>query len=444
MATQNNNNVEQVTVIGAGLAGAEAVYQLIRRQIPVKFCEMRPNTTTGAHTTDLFAELVCSNSIGSNLPDRAPGLLKEEMRLLGSYFMDVAYKYRVPAGNALAVDRGAFAREITRYLKGHKFVEFVNEEITEIPEKGYVIIATGPLTSSKFMKSLEKLIGKKHLEFFDAIAPVVTTETIDKKIAFRGDRYGEVGQGDYLNCPMNKEEYQAFVKALTEAERIALPEFEKSARKKFFTACQPVEVIADTGIDSLRFGPMKPVGFVDPRTGKRPWAIVQLRQDNLLASLYNMVGFQTNLKHSEQKRVFRMIPGLQNAEFVRLGQMHRNSYIKSPDLLLPTMQLKKDPRIFFAGQISGVEGYAESAATGMIAGLNVSRLIQDKELLVMPPQTIIGALISYITYGGHKKFNPMNANFGLFKTDSKLKGELRREMIIRAARKKLREFYDNM
>ncbi len=443
MATKKNKKTE-VTVIGAGLAGTEAVYQLIRRQIPVRFCEMRPNTTTGAHTTDLFAELVCSNSVGSNMPDRASGLLKEEMRLLGSYFMDVAYKYRVPAGNALAVDRGAFAREITRYLKGHKLVEFVNEEITEIPEDGLVIIATGPLTSPAFMKSLEKELGNKHLEFYDAIAPLVESDSIDMSIAFKGDRYGEPGKGDYINCPMNKEEYEAFIKALLAAEKIPLSALEKSAKKKYFTACQPVEVIAETGVDSLRFGPMKPVGFADPRTGKRPYALVQLRQDNLLGSLYNMVGFQTNLKHAEQKKVFRMIPGLQNAEFIRLGQMHRNSYINSPEVLLPTMQLKHNKRIFFAGQISGVEGYTESAATGLIAGLNATRIMQDKELIVMPPETMIGSLITYITFKGHKHFHPMNANFGIFKTDGKLKGDLRKEMIVKNARRKLREFYDKI
>jgi methylenetetrahydrofolate--tRNA-(uracil-5-)-methyltransferase len=443
MATRKYKKIE-VTVIGAGLAGAEVVYQLIRRQIPVRFCEMRPERSTGAHSTDLFAELVCSNSVGSNLPDRASGLLKEEMRLLGSYIVDVAYKYRVPAGNALAVDRGAFSREITRYLKGHNLVEFVNEEITEIPDKGYVVIATGPLTSSGFMKTLEKKIGKKHLEFFDAIAPLVSSDSIDMNIAFKGNRYGDAGKGDYINCPMNKEEYTKFVKALINAEKIPLSELEKSAKKKYFTACQPIEVIASTGIDSLRFGPMKPVGFVDPRTGKRPWALVQLRQDNLLASLYNIVGFQTNLKHAEQKKVFSMIPGLQNAEFMRLGQMHRNSYINSPELLLPTMQLKSDPRIFIAGQISGVEGYAESAATGLLAGLNLSRIFQEKELITLPPETMIGSLINYITFKGHKKFHPMNANFGIFTVDEKLKGELRREMIIRLARRKLREFYDQL
>lgn len=443
MAIKKYNKIE-VTVIGAGLAGTEAVYQLIRRQIPVRFCEMRPTKSTGAHTTDLFAELVCSNSVGSNMPDRASGLLKEEMRLLGSYFMDVAYKYRVPAGNALAVDRGAFSREITRYLKGHSLIEFVNEEMLEIPDEGMVIVATGPLTSPALMKSMEKLLGYQHLEFFDAIAPLVSADSLDMEIAYKGDRYGEPGKGDYINCPMNKEEYLAFMNALLKAERIPLSEMEQKERKKYFTACQPIEVIAESGIDSARFGPMKPVGLIDPKTGQRPYAVVQLRQDNLLASLYNIVGFQTNLKHSEQQRVFKMIPGLQNAEFIRLGQMHRNSYINSPELLLPTLQLKKDPRIFFAGQISGVEGYTESAATGLIAGLNATRIIQGKETIVMPPETMLGGLIKYITFQGHKKFHPMSANFGIFEVEQKLKGDLRKEMIVRKARKSLREFYDKM
>ncbi|GAB4274293.1 MAG: FADH(2)-oxidizing methylenetetrahydrofolate--tRNA-(uracil(54)-C(5))-methyltra nsferase TrmFO [Candidatus Rifleibacteriota bacterium] len=443
MATKKNKKIE-VTVIGAGLAGTEAVYQLIRRQIPVRLCEMRPKVNTGAHTTDLFAELVCSNSVGSNLPDRASGLLKEEMRLLGSYFMDVAYKYRVPAGNALAVDRGAFSREITRYLKGHTLIDFVNDEIVDIPEDGLVIIATGPLTSPKLMKSIEKLVGIKHLEFFDAIAPLVSAETIDMQIAFRQDRYGEPGKGDYINCPMNKEEYLAFVDALLKAEKIPLSELEENEKKKYFTACQPVEVIASTGTDSLRFGPMKPVGLTDPRTGNRPYAVVQLRQDNLLASLYNLVGFQTNLRHEAQKNVFRMIPGLNNAEFIRFGQMHRNSYINAPALLMPTLQLRKERRIFFAGQISGVEGYTESAATGLLAGINASRIIQGKEPVCMPAQTMLGGLINYITYQGHKQFHPMNANFGIFAVEGNLKGELRKEMIVKTARKKLREFYEQI
>lgn len=434
----------KITVIGAGLAGAEVVYQLIRKQIAVTFCEMRPKVMTGAHTGGDFAELVCSNSIGSNMPDRASGLLKEEMRLLGSYFMDSAYKYRVPAGNALAVDRGAFAREITRYLKGHNLVEFVNEEITEIPTEGYVILATGPLTSPALLKSLSKLVGAKQLEFFDAIAPIVSFDSIDMSIAYRANRYDEGPGGDYINCPMNKAEYLAFIDELIKAERIPITDLEKSARKKFFSACQPIEVIAESGVNSPRFGPMKPVGLIDPRTKQRPYAVVQLRQDNLLANMFNLVGFQTNLKYAEQKRVFSMIPGLQNAEFVRLGQMHRNSYINSPKVLKPTLQLKDNDRIFITGQLTGVEGYTESAAMGLVTGLNMLRIINDKEPVVFPPETVIGALLKYITFEGHKRFHPMNANFGIFETPDNLKGDQRREYIIKTARRKFREFNDNL
>jgi len=444
MTSSRKNKEIAVTVIGAGLAGTEAVFQLIRRQIPVRLIEMRPKVNTGAHTTDQFAELVCSNSVGSNLPDRASGLLKEELRLLGSYFMEVAYKYRVPAGNALAVDRGAFAREITRYLRTHSLIEFVNEEAVELPEDGLVIVATGPLTSPALLESLQKRLGKKKLEFFDAVAPLVAAESIDREIAFKGNRYGDPGKGDYLNCPMNKDQYLEFVKALLEAERIDLSDLEKNARKQFFNACQPVEIIAESGVDSLRFGPLKPVGFTDPKTGKRPYAVVQLRQDNLLASLYNMVGFQTNLKHPEQKRVFSMIPGLEKAEFVRLGQMHRNSYINSPELLSPTLQLRNDPRIFFAGQLCGVEGYTESAATGLLAGINAVRIINGKEPVVAPPATMLGGLVNYITFPGHKDFHPMNANFGIFSGEDGAKGEVRKEQIIRQARRQFREFFDQL
>ncbi len=442
--TNKKNKTIGITILGAGLAGTEAVYQLIRRQTPVRLVEMRPKLSTGAHTTDQFAELVCSNSVGSNLPDRASGLLKEELRLLGSYFMDVAYKYRLPAGNALAVDRGAFSREITRYLKNHTLVDFVNDEATSIPDEGMVIVATGPLTSPALLQSIKKQLGMEELEFFDAIAPLIATDSINMDIAFKADRYGEGEKGDYINCPMNKEQYLAFVDALLKAERIELSKLEKSERKKFFSACQPVEIIAESGIDSLRFGPMKPVGLVDPATGERPYAAVQLRQDNLLASLYNLVGFQTNLKHPEQKRIFSMIPGLEKAEFFRLGQMHRNSYINAPKLLTPTLQLKKDSRIFFAGQLCGVEGYTESAATGLVAGMNALRILQGKEPVVFPPETMIGSLINYITFGGHKKFHPMNANFGIFESEPGLKGDLRKEKIIKQARRSFREFFNSL
>ncbi|NLM18309.1 MAG: methylenetetrahydrofolate--tRNA-(uracil(54)-C(5))-methyltransferase (FADH(2)-oxidizing) TrmFO [Candidatus Riflebacteria bacterium] len=433
-----------VTIIGAGLAGSEAAYQFIRKQHPVTLYEMRPTKTTGAHTTDLLGELVCSNSLGSNVHDRASGLLKEEMRLIGSYMMDTAYKYRVPAGNALAVDRDAFAREITRYIKNHNLVDFKNEEALEIPKEGYVIIATGPLTSEPFEKVIAEFLGSENLSFFDAVAPIITAESIDMTKAFRGDRYGTPGEGgDYINCPMNKQEYLAFLSELLKAERIELSKLEKDeqlSKSDFFSACQPIEVIAESGPKSLRFGPLKPVGFAEQLGGTKPYAIVQLRQDNLLGTLYNMVGFQTNLRHKEQERVFRMIPGLENAEFTRFGQMHRNSFVNAPKTLLPTLQTKKNPNIFIAGQLSGVEGYTESAMGGLVAGKNILRMLNGKEPVEFPKETMIGALLNYITFEGHKKFEPMNINFGLFPNIEGEKKEVRRARIIRQARTALRSF----
>ncbi|MFZ2960538.1 MAG: methylenetetrahydrofolate--tRNA-(uracil(54)-C(5))-methyltransferase (FADH(2)-oxidizing) TrmFO [Candidatus Ozemobacteraceae bacterium] len=454
-----------VTIIGGGLAGTEATFQLIRRGIRVKLYEMRSKVETGAHRSDLLGELVCSNSMGSNLPDRASGLLKEEMRALASYFLDVAYKYRVPAGQALAVDRDAFAREITRFIRGHSLVEFVNDEFTSLPsaEEGMCIIATGPLTSPGLLAALKKEFGVDQLHFFDAIAPVVSADSIDMTKAFRANRYED--GGDYLNCPMSKEEYEAFITELLKAERIPLPEFEKAAKKTLFSACQPVEAIAASGRESLRFGPLKPVGLADPKTKHRPWAVVQLRQDNLLASMFNLVGFQTNLKHSEQERVFRMIPALANAKFVRLGQMHKNSYLHSPKILTGTLQVKNRPHLFIAGQLTGVEGYTESAAMGLLAGFNAARISLGKPPVIPPPESIMGALVKYITFEGHKHFAPMNANFGLFdasptpvpnrdlepelvgssKDDEKGKGSSgsgtdRRSLLIAAARRAFRQF----
>lgn len=439
------NDYPPVTVIGGGLAGIEAVYQLIRRSIPVTLVEMRPNVMTGAHKTDRFAELVCSNSMGSNLPDRASGLLKEEMRNIGSYILDVAYKYRVPAGNALAVDREAFSREITRYIKGHNLVTLKTEEATSIPDEGYVILATGPLTSEKLLKELSGIFDAKHLFFFDAVAPIVKADTIDMEYAFKADRYGEDGEGDYINCPLSQSEYQSFVEAVLKAGQIKLHTFEKEGRKKFFSACQPIEQIASSGPDSLRFGPMKPVGLVDPRTGHRPWAVVQLRKDNLLASLYNIVGFQNNMVYPEQERVFRMIPALRNAEFVRFGQMHLNSYLNSPKILIETLQVANRETLFIAGQLSGVEGYTESLSTGLIAGFNLSRIIKGKLPVVPPPESMIGALIAYITFKGHKNFTPMNANFGLFQSLTyDEKSEVKKNKIVSEARKAFRRFMLNL
>jgi methylenetetrahydrofolate--tRNA-(uracil-5-)-methyltransferase len=438
------NSPAPVTIIGAGLAGTEAAFQLIRRGIPVKLYEMRPKVQTGAHRGDQFAELVCSNSLGSNLPDRASGLLKEELRAMGSYILDTAYKYRVPAGQALAVDRDAFAREITRYIRGHSHVEFVQEEISVLPDEGMVILATGPLTSPALLKHLEKKFGKPSLYFYDAIAPVVTADSIDMTQCFRADRYAETGdKGDYLNCPLTKEEYDLFIAELLKAPKIPLGSHEKEA-KKLFAACQPVEEIAASGPDSLRFGPFKPVGLVDPKTKRRAWAVLQLRQDNLLGNMYNLVGCQTNMKHGEQERIFRLIPALRNATFVRLGQMHRNSYLHSPGLLTGTMQTKDDPNLFFAGQISGVEGYTESTGTGLLAGFNAARISLGKKTVVPPPETILGALVKYITFPGHKVFSPMNANFGLFSDDKEMADidEDRKGQTIARARRLFRQFVD--
>ncbi|MBF0547386.1 MAG: methylenetetrahydrofolate--tRNA-(uracil(54)-C(5))-methyltransferase (FADH(2)-oxidizing) TrmFO [Candidatus Riflebacteria bacterium] len=446
-------NPPTVNVIGGGLAGSEAAYQLIRKGVKVRLFEMRPMVETGAHRTEYLAELVCSNSLGSNLPDRASGLLKEELRALNSYLLESAYKYRVPAGQALAVDRDAFAREISRFIKGHTSLEFINDEVIEIPKDEITIIATGPLTSPTFYKYLLETFGVDGLKFFDAIAPVVRADSLDMSKIFKGNRYDEEGGGDYLNCPLSKVEYQLFVDELLKAEKIPLPDFETQARKSLFSACQPVEEIASTGVDSLRFGPMKPVGLFDPQEQRRPYAVVQLRQDNLLGSMYNIVGFQTNLKYSEQERVFRLIPGLANAVFLRLGQMHKNIYLNSPKFLTNTLQVKDKPNFFFGGQITGVEGYSESVGTGLLAGLNAGRLALGKPLLVPPPESILGALIKYITFPDHKHFVPMNANFGLFEgisftqepgSDKKNEKSDRKAYIIALARKAFREFIGSL
>ncbi|MGQ9517272.1 MAG: methylenetetrahydrofolate--tRNA-(uracil(54)-C(5))-methyltransferase (FADH(2)-oxidizing) TrmFO, partial [Anaerolineae bacterium] len=343
--------MEPIVVIGGGLAGAEAAWQIAQRGVPVILYEMRPAKMTPAHQTDKFAELICSNSLGSDLPDRAPGLLKEELRRLGSLILACADATRVPAGGALAVGREAFAEEVTRRILSHPLIEVRRQEVTEIPRQGIVVIASGPLTSEPLAEDIRRLTGGEHLYFYDAMAPIVTLESIDMAKAFRASRYGQ-GDDDYINCPMTAEEYYRFVDALVHAETIPLHAFE-TEDPRFFEACLPIEVLAKRGRDALAFGPLKPVGLVDPRTGERPFAVVQLRQDDLAGALYNMVGFQTNLRWSEQDRVFRMIPGLERAEFVRYGQMHRNTFINGPRLLKPTMQLRSDERILFAGQITG-------------------------------------------------------------------------------------------
>jgi methylenetetrahydrofolate--tRNA-(uracil-5-)-methyltransferase len=403
----------ELIIIGGGLAGCEAAWQAAERGIPTTLFEMRPARPTPAHTTDRLAELVCSNSLGSDLPDRAPGLLKTELRRLGSLIMDAAAVAAVPAGGALAVDRDRFAAEITHRIENHPLIQVRREEATAIPATP-AIIASGPLTSQALAKEIAALAGQEHLYFYDAVAPIVDVESINMDIAFRASRYdrGEQDEGDYINCPLSEEEYNALVKTLREAEQIELKQFEQDD-KHFFEMCLPVEQLARRGRQALAFGPMRPVGLTDPRTGRRPFAAVQLRQDNLAGTLYNMVGFQTNLKWGEQRRVLRMIPGLEQAEFLRYGMMHRNTFINSPTLLEPTLQWRTRPDLFFAGQITGVEGYVGNAATGLLAGLNAARLMRGASPLTLPPETMLGALCHYITHAEPKDFQPMKANFGI-------------------------------
>ncbi|HEX5943374.1 MAG TPA: methylenetetrahydrofolate--tRNA-(uracil(54)-C(5))-methyltransferase (FADH(2)-oxidizing) TrmFO [Anaerolineales bacterium] len=406
-------------VIGGGLAGSEAAYQAAKQGLSVKLYEMRPSIQTGAHQTQDLAELVCSNSLGSNLPDRASGLLKNEVRLLGSTLLECAESAALPAGGALAVDRELFARLVTERIENDPNIEIVREEVKVIPDS-LCIIASGPLTSSALSRSIASLSSEEHLFFFDAIAPVIHADSINMGIAFRASRYGtgEQDEGDYINCPLTKEEYYSFVEALLNAERIELRSFEEAIKSgvkagQFFEGCLPIEIIAERGLDSLAFGPMRPVGLRDPRTGKRPYAVVQLRQDNLAGSLYNLVGFQTNLKYPEQKRVLRLIPGLENADFMRYGQMHRNTFIASPKLLRPTLQHIQRDDLFFAGQITGVEGYMGNIATGLLAGINAVRVYRKEEPIVLPQTTMLGALCHYITHSDLKDFQPMKANFGI-------------------------------
>lgn len=406
-------------IIGGGLAGSEAAWQAAQRGLKVRLYEMRPSLQTGAHQTSDLAELVCSNSLGSNLPDRASGLLKNELRVLGSMLLECAEEAALPAGGALAVDRELFARRVTERVHSHPHIEIVREEVQDVP-KSPAIIASGPLTSPALSQSIARLSGQEHLFFFDAIAPVVQADSINMDIAFRASRYGTGNreEGDYINCPFTKEEYYTFVEALLKAERIELRTFEEAIKSgvkagHFFEGCLPVEIIAERGTDSLAFGPMRPVGLRDPRTGKRPYAVLQLRQDNLAGSLYNLVGFQTNLKYHEQKRVFRLIPGLESAEFVRYGQMHRNTFIASPKLLRLTLQHIEQDDLFFAGQIIGVEGYMGNIATGLLAGINAARLHNHEEPLTLPQTTMLGALCHYVTHADLKDFQPMKANFGI-------------------------------
>jgi methylenetetrahydrofolate--tRNA-(uracil-5-)-methyltransferase len=408
-------------VIGGGLAGSEAAWQAAERGLQVDLYEMRPQLATGAHVTPHLAELVCSNSLGSDLPDRAAGLLKAEIRRLGSLLMEIAGATAVPAGGALAVDRDVFAQRVTQAISSHPRLRLVREEMPVIPDQP-TIIASGPLTSSRLSQSIAALTGQEHLYFFDAIAPIVTLDSINMDIAYRASRYdrGEDEQGDYINCPMTREEYENFVNALLEAERIPLKDFElelesgvRAGAHEFFEGCLPVEILARRGRDTLAFGPLRPVGLVDPRSGRRPYAVVQLRQDNLSGTLYNLVGFQTNLTFPEQRRVLRLIPGLEQAQFSRYGQMHRNTFIYAPELLRPTLQFVRRDDLFFAGQITGVEGYVGNIATGLLAGWNAARILQGEQPLVLPQETMLGALCHYITHASPADFQPMKANYGI-------------------------------
>ena len=402
----------KVIVIGAGLAGCEAALQLAQRGINVDLYEMRPNKTTGAHKTDKYAEFVCSNSLGSSDITNASGLLKNEMKLLGGVLIQIAFDNAVPAGNALAIDREGFADKVTELINNNPNINVIKEEITKIPENGNIIIASGPLTSDELANSIKEFTQSEHLHFFDAIAPIIEKDSINFDKAFYASRYNK-GEASYINCPMNKEEYEKFYNFLINAPKIELKEFEKNA--KFFESCLPVEVLASRGVDTLRFGPMKPVGLVDDRTGEKNYAVVQLRQDNSAKTLYNIVGFQTNLKWPAQKELISLIPGLENANIMRYGVMHRNTFINSPKILNPTLQTRNRENLFFAGQITGTEGYTESIASGLLAGINMSRYIQGKELIKLPQETMLGALMNYISNPEHEKFQPINSNWAIVK-----------------------------
>lgn len=426
-----------ITVVGAGLAGSEAAWQAAKRGLQVILYEMRPNKYTPAHQTGDFAELVCSNSLRAASLENAVGLLKEEMRRLDSLIISCADKTRVPAGGALAVDRNLFARAVTERLENHPRVTIYRKELRAIPA-GITVLATGPLTSAAMAQSVKELTGEEYFYFYDAVAPIVTIESVNQEVAFWASRYGK-GEAAYLNCPMTKEEYERFWQALVEAERAPLKEFEKEVN---FEGCMPVEVLAARGRDTLKFGPMKPVGLVDPRTGKQPYAVVQLRQDNAEGTLYNLVGFQTHLKWGEQERVFRLIPGLEEAEFVRYGVMHRNTYVNAPVVLEPTYQCKTKKDLFLAGQLTGVEGYVESASSGLVAGYNASRMARGLDTVVFPKETAHGALAHYITTANPRNFQPMNITFGLLPPlEEKIKDKkLRNRTISERALARLEEF----
>jgi methylenetetrahydrofolate--tRNA-(uracil-5-)-methyltransferase len=428
-------------VIGAGLAGSEAAWQIASQGVPVTLYEMRPVKRTPAHHTDKFAELVCSNSLRANGLTNAVGVLKEEMRIFNSLIMQCADRNSVPAGGALAVDRDGFSGDVTAALREHPLIDVRNEELTSLPD-GITVVATGPLTSAELSGHLRQLMGEEYLYFYDAAAPIIEKDSIDMDKVYLASRYDK-GEAAYLNCPMDEQQFQTFYEALISAEVAPVKEFEKEI---YFEGCMPVEVMAKRGMQTLLFGPMKPVGLVNPRTGEMPYAVVQLRQDNTAGTLYNMVGFQTHLKWGEQKRVFSLIPGLDQAEIVRYGVMHRNTFINSPKLLEPTYQFKRRENLFFAGQMTGVEGYVESAASGLIAGMNAGRMAKGQPCLVLPTQCALGSMAHYITTADFKYFQPMNANFGLFPPlDERVRNKkLKNEMIAERALQTVRTFSDQL
>jgi methylenetetrahydrofolate--tRNA-(uracil-5-)-methyltransferase len=418
---------QKVIVVGGGLAGTEAAWQLAQRGYQVELYEMRPRKTTGAHVSDRLGELVCSNSLGSKLPDRASGVLQNELRLLGSKLIKCAEQAAVPAGGALAVDREVFAQQVTDAITAHPNITVIREEVTSIPPDP-TIIATGPLTSPALSTQIAQITGEDYLYFYDAIAPIVAYESIDMSIAFHGSRYGrgDEDQGDYINCPLDQEQYLRFVAALRQAEIVELRDFERED-PNFFEGCLPIEQLASRGDDTLAFGPMRPIGLRDPRTGKRPHAIVQLRRDNLAGSLYNLVGFQTNIRWGQQTEILRLIPGLENGEFVRLGQMHRNTFINAPELLNSTMQFRQRDDLYFAGQITGVEGYVGNVATGLVAAVNLARHLEGLSPWVLPATSMLGALCHYVTHAESEHFQPMKANFGILpQLDQRIKNKRER------------------
>ncbi|NOU93443.1 FADH(2)-oxidizing methylenetetrahydrofolate--tRNA-(uracil(54)-C(5))-methyltransferase TrmFO [Paenibacillus sp. LMG 31456] len=434
------SETSKVTVIGAGLAGSEAAWQIASQGVPVILYEMRPVKKTPAHISDQFAELVCSNSLRSNGLANAVGVLKEEMRMLNSLILQCADKHAVPAGGALAVDRDGFSGEVTSMLRNHPLIEVRNAELESLPE-GITVVATGPLTSPSLSSHLKELMGEEYLYFYDAAAPIVEKDSIDMSKVYLASRYDK-GEAAYLNCPMTEEEFNIFHDALVTAEVAPIKEFEKEI---YFDGCMPIEVMSKKGKQTALFGPMKPVGLMNPHTNELPYAVVQLRQDNAAGTLYNLVGFQTHLKWGEQKRVFSLIPGLENAEFVRYGVMHRNTFINSPKLLKPTYQFVNRDNLFFAGQMTGVEGYVESAASGLIAGLNAARFAKGQECIVFPEDTTLGSMAHYITTADFKHFQPMNANFGLFPPlGEKIKNKkLKNEKIAMRAIEKIQNFSEN-